>query len=378
MIDTIAINIYQHDFTITDHNRFSPNTLNLFEPPYIKVRGSSIFNAKNNPSKSDIAEHGYLPRITCYKAIRKGGFKIWIKVEFSIPKLLYGNNFREVEGIDFEQICSKLKMAMFHMGVMIRDVDVLKNAEVSSIHYSKNIILTDYTTPSVYIKEIMKCNINMFQDVNQTDYRNGGYSFKYRSNNFEVIWYDKIKDLEQSKKSEKRCIENDNYIQQNMFDVFKEKRPFEVLRLEVRLGNQKKIKQIISKLNLERQTLDFQTLFSKSISQKVLLSIVKKTEENYISILRDGSDSFKGMLTNLQINNPHLNYSQALKYIGAKALMDEIGIREFREATSRFGNSQWYRLKKWLEKVNIDKEIDVFKKIRADIEKFEMVKLDLS
>jgi len=95
MIDTTAITFNEKDFTILDHNRFSPCTENLFKYPYIKVTGKSMFKAINNPTKAHIAEYGYLPRITLFKALRRGGFSIFIRVEFSIPKLLYGNNFDE-------------------------------------------------------------------------------------------------------------------------------------------------------------------------------------------------------------------------------------------------------------------------------------------
>ena len=164
--------------------------MNLFEPPYIRVR-KGVFKATNNPSKQDMIEHGYLPRVTCYKGIRNGGFKIWLRVEFSIPKLLNGNNFNEVDESDFEEVCNKLKNTMSIMGIAINDVNIIKSAEVSTIHYSKNIILTDYTTPSRYINEIKKCDISMFMDINDTNYRNSGHAFKYGSSSFSVIWYDK-------------------------------------------------------------------------------------------------------------------------------------------------------------------------------------------
>ena len=57
----------------------------------------------------------------------------------------------------------------------------------------------------------------MSLDVNQTDYRNEGHSYKWHCNSYEVVFYDKIKDLEKAKQSEKRAIEKDNAIQLHLF-----------------------------------------------------------------------------------------------------------------------------------------------------------------
>ena len=57
----------------------------------------------------------------------------------------------------------------------------------------------------------------MSLDVNQTDYRNEGHSYKWHCNSYEIVFYDKIKDLEKAKHSDKRAIEKDNAIQLNLF-----------------------------------------------------------------------------------------------------------------------------------------------------------------
>lgn len=117
-------------------------------------------------------------------------------------------------------------------------------------------------------------------DVNQTDYRNDGHSYKWHCNSYEVIFYDKIKDLEKAKQSGKRAIEKDpsslflskinsrnlklrrtgNDLLLNFFKKLKSREKLEVFRMEVRLNKRQKIKQLFEKLNIKND-LTFKKLF---------------------------------------------------------------------------------------------------------------------
>ena len=54
-------------------------------------------------------------------------------------------------------------------------------------------------------------------DLSRTDYRNEGHAIRYHANSFEVIFYDKLKDLAQARKSEKRGLEQDYGVQEEIF-----------------------------------------------------------------------------------------------------------------------------------------------------------------
>ena len=90
--------------------------------------------------------------------------------------------------------------------VVITAAQILAQALVPAIYHSKTILLTAGSTPYHYINKIKEANIKLSLDVNQTDYRNDGHRFKWHSNSYEVIFYDKIKDLEKAKQSNKRAL----------------------------------------------------------------------------------------------------------------------------------------------------------------------------
>lgn len=363
MLDTIAINLTDDMYIIFDKTRFHPLTQSC----------GRIFFRKwvRNPSKGEISQYGYLPRLTF---IERPSNHI-LKVEFSAPKLIFGNNFDELEEKDFEKVIDTLKMRLKLIGVNIFE-RLLVNAPISAIHYSKNIPLTDGSIPYSYLKELSKINLNQRLDLNQTDFRNEGHSLKFRSNTFEIAFYDKLKDLKQARISEKKSIEKDNYIQLNLFEEVKILRPFEVLRLEIRFNNRQTIKQKLKLLKID-EGLTFNKLFNKTISQKVLLYYWQEIINSYPAIIAYKPKGKKDLLSELIVNNPDLSFSKLNQIIGAKTSIDEMGIREYREITKKYDKTSWYRLNKELKSVKLSENYQYrpFKNITNSLQEYKPLKL---
>ncbi len=376
MIDTIVLTLKTGMFTILDHDKFSPSTKGLYDASigYYRLGGRSNITCKQNPTPNELKQGIYKPRLTVTKRInRERNFEITLKIEFSIPKLLYGNNFDELTDADFPAVIQKLKTVLRGMGVYILEKH-LANAPVSSVHYSKNIVLTDYTTPYTYLSQLNKLNINKRLDTNRTDFRNEGHSFKYRANSFEVVFYDKIKDLQQAKISEKRAEEKDNALQLGLFDILTKRKPLEVLRVEIRLNRQQKINQILKKIGKEVEPT-FTNIFNQDTAKKVLLHYISEIEEAYPPLLNYQYDSPKKFFSGFIRSNPNTKLTLPLKMLGLRVLLDEIGVREFREMTKHYGSSAWYSLNKEMKDLTRTDEPSVFSLLREQINKFEPLKL---
>ena len=141
MIDTIVLSIPVDKINITNYELFSPSARGLFESPYYKLGRRGYFECFLNP-KIEETNLGYHPRFTLSKRMSNGGFSIALKIELSLPKLLYGNNFNELEDCDFESIVQRLHFELLSAGIIV-DIDNVLNARVTGIHYGKNIILTN-------------------------------------------------------------------------------------------------------------------------------------------------------------------------------------------------------------------------------------------
>jgi hypothetical protein len=92
MIDTIVLTLKTGMYTIFEPDNFSPSTRGLTDPTtgYYRLGGRSNITCKQNPTPSELKMGIYKPRLTVTKRInREGNFEIPLKIEFSIPKLVY-------------------------------------------------------------------------------------------------------------------------------------------------------------------------------------------------------------------------------------------------------------------------------------------------
>jgi len=211
-------------------------------------------------------------------------------------------------------------------------------------------------------------------DTNRTDFRNEGHSFKYRVNSFEIVFYDKIKDLQQAKISEKRAEEKDNALQLGLFDILTKRKPLEVLRVEIRLNRRQKISQILKKIDKKVEPT-FTNIFNQDTAKKVLLYYIDEIEEAYPPLLTYQYDSPKKFFERILVANPKLKPTKALELTAFRALLEEIGVREYRQMTKRHGSYYWYSLNQKMKKLNYTDEISVFSLLRKQITNFEPMKL---
>lgn len=354
MIDTIVLTIPKDKYTVLDHDKFSPSTKGLFESPYYRLGSRSNFNCKQNPTKTELLRGIYKPRLTVTKRIRKGYFDIPLRIEFSIPKIVYGNNFDEIQENDFDRVIKLMQIKLTEMGILINDMDLI-NSQVSAIHFSKNIALTDFSTCSMVINELSKVNLTKRLDLDKTSFRNEGQIIRCHCNSYEIVIYDKIKELEQAKVSEKRSIEEDNSIQLNLFDNLDIKKPFEVLRIEIRLNTREKIKQVLKNVNINTEII-FKNLFNNDICKRIINNFWQYIEKDMDTHSIDtGSPS--NLLETIVSSNRGIKYSKALKLTGAIIIGQESGFRTLRNILNLNGknNDYWYKLLKELKELNLPK-----------------------
>jgi len=281
MIDTIVLTLTEDKYRISNADKFEPFA-RLATNPSKSIRG---IQSKQNRTKKDLARGIYKPRLTLFVYNNLyGGIEKILKIELSLPKLFLGNNFEELRYKDFIPVAKKLRLTLKQMGVLVTEESLI-HAPISVIHYSKNIPLTDGSTPYHFINKIKEANVKLSLDVNQTDYRNDGHSYRWHSNSYEVVFYDKIRDLEKTKQSSKRALEKDGALQLKFLNRLKRRKKFEVLRMEVRLNKRQKIKQLFKKLGI-KSNLTFKKLFKPAISKKVLLHYLDELESKR-SILHD-------------------------------------------------------------------------------------------
>jgi len=373
MLDTIVLTLSKNMYQIFEPDRFEPSAKWVLDNNS-SMGGRGYIPSKQNPTAQELRNGIYKPRLTLTNRYNHTGQReATLKIELSLPKLLFGNNFDELQDNDFDQVVGLLKQKLNGMGVFFFPHNLI-NAPISAVHYSKNIPLTDGTTPRYFIKKIKDANVPFSLDINQTDYRNEGHSFKWHCNSYEVAFYDKVRDLEMAKKSDKRAIENDNIIQLNLFNDIKRQKPFEVLRIEVRLNNRQKIGQLFRLLGIN-QEITFKNVFNLNIAKTVLIYYLNEMESKRPKLLNYKGSNPEAFLADLIVNNPKLGIKKTMQVFGLKIALDTIDTRDIRRMFCNYSQRSWYRLISEANKIELPVSNDVFDTLHTELEKFTPLKL---
>lgn len=379
MVDTIVMMLYWgEDFELMEscYKDFATDVSNFFRPPFIQFGRKKSFKVERNPTAKEKAEGVYLPRITLIKAIRRGGIPIMLNIEFSAPKIVFNDNFNELTESDFDYLCEQLKRRLYRYGVIVKSTGTLKNAAISTIHYSKNVILTDYSTAHSIITDISKCNYTTRKQSDGQKYRNSGEAVHYYSSKWGLCVYDKLKEHTKSKLSEKGLLEKDGYCQLSLFDSNPVVSPFEVVRIEARYMGRPQIGKSLKDAGVDVTELTFQNLFRKNVAKAMLKYELEKLRETYPVIALSESRSASQLLTELSIQNPQTQINTILSAIAYKALMEATDSRNLRKI-GNFTSQQWYGLNKKMNTLNFARRsLSSFDILEDQVEKFTPVKLN--
>ena len=216
---------------------------------------------------------------------------------------------------------------------------------ITIIHYGKNISL-DHITARVMIKTIAKMDVTKRLDLGSTDLRNNGHAIRFHANHYELSFYDKVKDLKQSKISEKRALEQDSYIQYNILEKATRK-GLEVLRMEVRLNNKQCIKNMLDKIGKSVNDMTLQNYLSNDIARKVLQHHWEAIIDNSLGVVLLSEQSDEVILSKLISGG--FRPSKAFRILGELNYIKSNSIRQCKDIDKSFS-----RTRKELEIANID------------------------
>ena len=361
MIDTIIINIPRIKAKMLSEKKWDLIARKDFYSKFIK-----------NPTKSQKESGKYYPRLT---GVQRAGSESIIKIEFSIPKLLYLNNLDEVEEKDFKLVTSTLKERLIDMNLLITEKD-LQIADVSAVHYSKNIELKKGYTAKHIISELQKINLNKLNDLTKTRFMNSGESLQGYSISNSFVFYDKISDL---KKDKKRATDRDqNPYQTSLFKQFQEE---EILRFEVRLSQKRKLNSLFGKYGYNKNPT-FQEVFSEEKAVKVLTEYWNEKIDKNKYVLFTYSENSESLLKKISIARPKSRPQTLLSLLGLVSFVKDNngGLRELRTIlTARITNRAWYSVIRNLKDISRDledlSELDWYTEVSMQIKNYEPYKI---
>lgn len=337
MLDTVCLLIPKDKMTMLELSSYGVPAWNL----HSKTEQYDKF--VKNPSKRDLDSGLYFPRLTGYKR-KSFAQDANVKIEFSVPKLIFLNNLDELEEKDFPKVVDTLQERLKTMGVVVSK-EVLQNASVSSVHFGKNIKLEDGYTATHLISEMNKVNLRKSFDFARARYINDGQSLYAHTTAHQLIIYDKIADLGKDKK---RAIDKDQTpYQRSLFGEVQKKEMLEVIRFEIRLSQKQKMNSVLEKLGYAKNP-SFKDVFKKEMAQKVVQEYWQKLIKERNLGLFSMSLSLKDILRTLYLADKKLKPNRAIYFVGLFVLgKDENGMRELRSIVAKKSHERtWYRIAK--------------------------------
>lgn len=343
MIDTVCLLIPKDKLTVLDLSQYGVPTWDLHS------KTDQYDKFVKNPSKRDLDSGLYFPRLTGYR--RKFRQDANVRIEFSVPKLLYLNNLDELEDKDFSEVVDVLQDRLKTMGI-VATKSLLEQSSVSSVHFSRNIQLEDGYTVSHLISEMNKVNLRKSFDFAKTRFMNDGQSLYAHTTAHQLVIYDKVADLGKDKK---RAIDKDQpRYQRSLFNELKEDSELcEVLRFEIRLNHKQKMGKVLEDLGYSKNPT-FKDVFNSEVSKKVVegywQKLIKERNLGLFSI----SVSIKDILRTLFLADKTLKPKQAIYLLGLFQLArDEDGMRQLRTIISKRSHARtWYRIAKDMQRAS--------------------------
>jgi hypothetical protein len=275
----------------------------------------------NAPEESD---GEYYPRLTGYKMRQDGA--TYANIEFSAAKMAFGNNLDELDESMLDEVIDALCARLARMGLQPRK-RALKHAKVMAIHYSKNFLLEGGHTAANAIAHMRRVNVSRRLKHGDIEYRNGGTHMNARTKSYSVDIYDKIAELEHDLGGdviEKLGLANN------------------VLRLEVKLANRRKINGLFEKLALGNDPT-FGEAFSVEKSKAVLSHYWGEIIARDASVLYTAPVSAKELLRQILRIRPRIKARKAMSLVGLVLLArDGGGMDELRSMlVPRLKNRSW-------------------------------------
>lgn len=295
-MDTVIIKLYSpHKFKIGDRSQFVPEivrreyrelspTEKALPPsrPYLR---RFVLHPKNMNEYKD----EYIPQVEIFETFTEDrkDLRYVMKIQFSVPKLLYGNSVLEVVESDKDRVFMELKAALAKVTIIVETESIAK-AALTTVHLCKNVFLPRNIKMRELLNELQKVDINKVVDVTGKQFKNGSRMLSVYSGVIEHVFYDKISDSlrPKNKRSDKGHIspERDFIERYNLQDK-------ELFRYEYRIKKTQTVRREVN-LALEREPLEnilFKDIFRKGVLEKMTVKAWRDLidrPENQLALFR--------------------------------------------------------------------------------------------
>ena len=300
MIDTIKISTEK--FKIGNFDLFVLDKTNISLKEI--MRGT---NKESNITRSikahlkPIEDEIYRPRIEYVNSYYTNPM---LYIEFSVPKLLFGNNLCELKEKDFNDVVKKLVKILKDLEITITE-NAINNALVRRVDFSKNFLLGESLTCKDIISLLSKISYpRMDLNIVEED-----KYIKFYSKSISLLFYDKKEEISE--------IKLPQYIQTIC------KQDISFFRVEIQIRRENIINKIAKYHNIRKMI--FKDIFNKNIVIYVFDKYLRKlnkyipetfaNEEEIEALYRGRPEILAKKMAIFRAQEKYDNYDNAIKNI---------------------------------------------------------------
>lgn len=268
IIDTIKLSLKINPRQILEWTHFRHVG---FSTPAPKVPGR-FSKQSYNPTQKQEDSRIYLPKVDI---IRRWS-RYTLTIEFSVPKLLHGENLTGIRDAEWEMIPALLKERLGMMDVVCEINELLESHPIT-LHLASDLLLPTPLETAGMIKSLVKCVNGRAFKIFETSYQNGGLKIAVGNKSVELALYDKRKELT----SEKRSRTHEEIALRDA--LLSEHSPAGIMRLELRLKDGKKIEGVLKK----KSDRTFEYILNKNRCEEIFTRLCSKYLGNYLFLWQE-------------------------------------------------------------------------------------------
>lgn len=271
MIDTIRLKLTRFKVINTDNFFCGTNAQSLI--PYIDT-------LKDNkcywdiPSDGNYQEYhlksyikyqplGYRPSRIVIKDIPIHIIRFWLEIEISLPKVIYGHNFCELQKDHFGIVINSLYEMLLQFGVQIDPEELATTTSISRIDFCKNVLIQSSAKDFIRLLQKVRKKRCVTYDRYET-------SVLFGNRQQGLIVYDKVEEITKVLRDKKYNNKaSKEYEVAKIVDAYKKAHGLEIIRIEHRLLNRQTIKREIGLL-IGRYPLSLKDVFDTRICSAIL------------------------------------------------------------------------------------------------------------
>jgi len=273
-------------------------------------------------------------------------------VEFSAPKLIFGNNVQELLETDKETIIRLIRQHAENAGICLCH-DFENYARVTRLDISKNISLSNGKTVAYLLNILKDVNVSERKDPGQINYNGGGVEVNIGNDSKESVFYDKLAELKAFKmnyvfaNSPLKLPIVQKSIQENL----------EILRIEHRLLNGKAVSDEFENINIFRPKLA--DIFNSNLLHNTFYKVIAEILGNIDKGALEGHKTDIQGIQQLIAENKDNKLSDLAHSIAFETLKKSFTRKEIKQLLIPYFDKQ--QVGRFLKKLSAEREIGVEK-----------------